>query len=169
MPLLARHNHWTAASAGLLIGGQGVGVIAATLVVAHRGSSARPGLAAAAGLATTAVGQLLVAALPAASAAVPCAVLIGIGSGTFVGNLAPVLLGTAPRTHMARIQSLLGVVQSGALLLSNNVLGAIAHLASAPVALLCCSTALGACSVAALCTPTLRRLHRHSPEDVRVI
>jgi MFS family permease len=158
VPLLARHNHWSAASAGLLIGAQGAGVIASTLIVARRGSTTRPGVAAAAGLATTAVGQLLVAVLPSAGAAIPCAVLIGVGSGIFVANLSPVLLGTAPRSHLARIQSLLSLVQSAALLLMNNVLGAVAHLESAPVALLCCSAALAGCAATALATPTLRHL-----------
>jgi MFS family permease len=165
VPLLARHNHWSAANAGFVIGAQGVGVIASTFAVARRGTAARPGMVAAAGFATTAVGQLLVALLPSASAAVPCAVLIGIGSGTFVGNLAPVLLGTAPRTHLARIQSLLSLVQSAALLFTNNVLGALAHLESAPIALMCCSAALAGCAVTALSTPTLRHLANHPSED----
>ncbi len=158
VPLLARHNHWSATVAGLIVGAQGVGVIASTLVVARRGSAQRPGLAAAAGLATTAAGQLLVAVLHPAPLAVAAAVLIGIGSGTFVANLAPVLLGTAPRTHLARIQSLLVLVQSAALLVTNNALGAVAHFASAPSALLCSSVALAACAVIAFSTPTLRRL-----------
>lgn len=158
VPLLARHNHWSAAVAGLIVGAQGVGVIASTLLVARRGSAQRPGLAAAAGLATTAVGQLLVAVLHPAPLAVAAAVLLGVGSGTFVANLAPVLLGTAPRTHLARIQSLLVLVQSAALLVTNNALGAVAHFASAPSALLCSSVALAACAVIAFSTPTLRRL-----------
>lgn len=158
VPLLARHNHWSATVAGLIVGAQGVGVIASTLVVARRGSARRPGPAAAAGLATTATGQLLVAVLHPAALAVAASVLIGVGSGTFVANLAPVLLGTAPRTHLARIQSLLSLVQSAALLITNNVLGAVAHFASAPSALLCCSVALAVCAVIAFSTPTLRRL-----------
>jgi MFS family permease len=165
VPLLARHDHWSAASAGLLVGAQGVGVIVSSLVVAHRGSAPRPGMAAATGLATTAAGQLLVAVLASAAASVPCAVLIGVGSGTFVGNLAPVLLGTAPRSHLARVQSLLSLVQSTALLLTNNLLGAIAHLASAPVALMCCSAALVGCAAIALGTPTLRRLKAHPDQE----
>lgn len=84
--------------------------------------------------------------------------LIGVGSGTFVANLAPVLLGTAPRTHLARIQSLLSLVQSAALLITNNMLGAIAHLVSPPAALLCCSFMLAGCAVIALGTPALRHL-----------
>lgn len=163
VPLLARHNHWNAATAGLIIGAQGIGVISSTLLVARRGSATRPGVAAAAGLAITATGQLLVAVLHPAAAAITCAVLIGVGTGTFMANLAPVLLGTAPRSHLARIQSLLSLVQSAALLVTNNVLGAIAHLATAPIALLCCSAAVAGCAGAALSTPTLRHLTNRPP------
>jgi len=155
--LLARHHHWSSAVAGLIIGAQGVGVIAATLVITWRGTH-RPGLGAAAGLALTSLGQLLVAVVDPAAPAVACAMLIGVGSGTFVANLAPVLLGTAPRTHLARIQSLLSVVQSAALLITNNILGAIAHLVSPPAALLCCSFMLAGCAVIALGTPALLHL-----------
>ncbi len=167
VPLLARHHHWSSAVAGLIIGAQGVGVIAATLVITWRGAQ-RPGLGAAAGLALTSIGQLLVAVVDPAAPAVACAVLIGLGSGTFVANLAPVLLGTAPRTHLARVQSLLSLVQSAALLITNNILGAIAHLASPPAALLFCSFMLAGCTVIALTTPALRHLEapqrRHHPQ-----
>lgn len=69
VPLLARERGWGAATAGLIVGAQGVGVIVSTLVVARRGSARRPGVAAAAGLATTAVGQTLVALMSPAGAA----------------------------------------------------------------------------------------------------
>jgi MFS family permease len=158
VPLLARGNHWGAAAVGVLVGAQGTGVIASALVVARRGSASRPGIAAAAGLAAISAGQLVMALLHPVMAAVACAVLIGAGSGTLVSNLAPVLLGTAPRTHLARIQSLLSLVQSSALLVTNNVLGAVAHLMSAPAAMLCCSAAVAGCSGVALGTPALRQL-----------
>ena len=43
------------------------------------------------------------------------AFIMGLGTGTFVCNLAPVLMGTAPRSHLARIQALLSLAQSAAL------------------------------------------------------
>ena len=45
------------------------------------------------------------------------AVMMGVGTATFVCNLAPVLMGTTPRSHLARIQALLSLAQSGALLI----------------------------------------------------
>ena len=72
--------------------------------------------------------------------------------------LAPVLLGAVPRTHLARVQSLLSVAQSSALLVTNNLLGAVTHWASAPVAMMCCAGGLAGCVVVALTRPTLRHL-----------
>jgi MFS family permease len=141
-----------------MVGAQGLGVIVSALVVARRGGARRPGIAAVGGLATAAIGQTLVAVIPSSGLVVVAAVLIGLGSGTFVANLAPVLLGAVPRTHLARVQSLLSVVQSSALLVTNNLLGAITHWASAPIAMMCCAGGLATCVVVALTRPTLRHL-----------
>lgn len=158
VPLLARDNHWNAGTAGVIVGAQGVGVIAATLFVTRRGASRRPGIAAALGLGGAAVGQVLFGILHLPPPAIAAAVLIGAGTGTFVSNLGPVLLGTAPRTHLSRVQALVSVLQASALLVTNNVLGAIAHLFSAPTALMCCAGGVAGCAVIALGTPTLRAL-----------
>jgi hypothetical protein len=139
VPLLARQHHWTAAVAGMTVGAQAAGAIAIALWVARRGSAARPGIAAAIGLAVIAAGQVIVGITPARPLAVFGAALMGAGSGVFVCNLSPVLLGTAPRSHLARIQALLSLVQSSALLVTNNLLGAVAHAASATAAMICCA------------------------------
>jgi len=161
VPLLARDHGWTAATAGLVVGAQGAGLILATLVVARRGSAKRPGVASAAGLLLAAAGQ---AGLVAPGAALVAAVLVGVGSGVFVANLAPLLLGAAPRTHLARIQALVGVGQSAALVVTNNVLGMVAEVASAGAAVLWCAVALAACAAGGLVTPALRRLTLHQAE-----
>jgi hypothetical protein len=163
VPLLARDHGWTAATAGLVVGAQGAGLILATLVVARRGGAARPGLAAGAALLLAAAGQAGLAA-PSPAAAAVAATLVGAGSGVFVANLAPLLLGAAPRTHLARIQALVGVGQSAALVVTNNVLGAVAEAASAAVAVLCCAVALAACAGGGLVTPALRGLTLHQVE-----
>jgi MFS family permease len=167
VPLLARQSQWSATSAGLIVGAQGIGVIAATLVAARRGSSHRPGVAAAVGLVVTAAGQCVIAVAQQPWPAIAAAVLVGIGNGVFVCNLAPVMLGTAPRSHLARIQALLGLVQSAALLITANVLGAVAHAASASAAILCCAAVLTGCAVVALLTPTLRHLTNAPATDPR--
>lgn len=167
VPLLARHNDWAAGTAGLIVGGQGVGIIVATLVASRRGASRRPGIAAVIGLGGAAAGQLLIGFVHLAPPAIAAAVLVGVGTGTFISNLAPVLLGTAPRTHLARVQALVSLVQASALLVTNNLLGGIAHLSSAPVAFRCCAAGVAGCAVIALCTPTLRALGPDSALDPR--
>jgi MFS family permease len=158
VPLITRQQHWTAAVAGTIVGGQAVGVIVMALTVARRGAASRPGLAAALGLATIAAGELVIALSPARFAAVLGAVVMGLGTGTFVCNLAPVLMATTPRSHLARVQSLLVLAQSSALLISNNVLGAVANATSATGAMITCASVVAACALVALLVPTIRHL-----------
>ena len=160
IPLLAREERWTAATAGVLIGAQGAGTIIATLLIARRGADRRPGVAAAAGLIAAAGGQLVIATAGAPAPAFVAVLLVGLGTGVFVANLSPVVLGAAPASHLARVQALNVLVQSTAVLVSLNLLGAVAHAASASTALLSCSGALAACGAGALFAPTLRRLTR---------
>lgn len=167
VPLLARQSQWSVTDAGIIVGAQGLGVIAATLVAAQRGSAHRPGVAAAVGLVVTAAGQLVIAVAQQPGPAIAAAVLVGIGNGAFVANLAPVMLGTAPRTHLARVQALLGLVQSAALLVTFNLLGAVAHAVSASAAILCCAATLTGCAMVALLTPTLRDLTTAPSTDHR--
>lgn len=159
VPLLARGHGWGAGSAGLVIGAQSVGTILVTLVVARRGVAQRAADAALTGLATAATGDVIIGCAPDVAAAIVGALVIGAGSGLFVSHLAPVLLGTAPRTHLARIQSLLSVVQSGALLLANNLLGAIAHATTTTTALMTCAGVLLAAAGIGCRSPAVRAIN----------
>lgn len=85
------------------------------------------------------------------------AIAMGVGVATFTCNLAPVLMGTAPRSHLARVQALLVLAQSGALLIFNNVLGAVAHAASPDWAMITCASVISACALAALMVPAIRQ------------
>jgi MFS family permease len=156
VPLIARQHHWTAAVAGVIVGAQAAGGIVAALLVARRGAVSRPGLAAALGLALIAAGELVIGLSPVKSLAVTGGVLMGLGTGTFVCNLAPMLMGTAPRTHLARIQALLSLAQSAALLVFNNVLGAIAHITSPASAMITCASIVFSCALVAILAPAIR-------------
>jgi hypothetical protein len=116
----------------------------------------RPGAAAAVGLAVIAAGELLIGFAPVKPLAVSGAVVMGLGTDTFVCSLGPVLMGTSPRSHLARIQALLSLAQSGVLLIFNNVLGAVAHLASATGAMFTCAAIVTACAVTAFLVPAIR-------------
>jgi hypothetical protein len=157
VPLIARQHHWTAAVAGVIVGAQAAGGIVIALVVTRRGTVSRPGLAAATGLAIVGAGELVLGLTPVKALAVSGAFIMGLGTGIFVCNLSPVLMGTAPRSHLARIQALLSLAQSAALLVFNNVLGVIAHSASAADAMITCASAVSACALVALLAPAIRR------------
>lgn len=163
VPLISRQHHWTAAAAGLIVGAQAAGSIVVSLIVARRGAVSRPGAAAALGLAAVAAGELLIGLAPVRLLAVAGAVVMGLGTGTFVCNLAPVLMGTSPRSHLARIQALLSLAQSGALLAFNNVLGTVAHLATARAAVLTCAAVVTTCAVMAFLVPAIRNAGTPAP------
>jgi hypothetical protein len=158
VPLITRQQHWTVAVAGIIVGAQAAGGIVIALLVARRGSAPRPGLAAALGLGLIAAGELVVGLSPVRALAVSGAVVMGLGTGTFVCNLGPVLMGAAPRSHLARVQALLSLAQSGAVLVFYNVLGAIAHADSATGAMVTCAAVVAVCALVAVLAPAIRRI-----------
>jgi len=158
VPLIVRQHHWSVAVAGGIVGAQAAGGIAVALLVTRRGSASRPGVAAVFGLIMIAAGELVVGLAPDRALAVSGAVAMGLGAGTFVGNLGPVLMGAAPRSHLARVQALLSLAQSAALLIFNNVLGVIAHVGSATTAMTTCACVVAACALTALAAPAIRRI-----------
>ncbi|MFD7416800.1 MFS transporter [Kitasatospora purpeofusca] len=161
-PLLARTAGWGAGAAGLVAGGQGAGVLVVAALLARRGSGdGRPrggaGAGAAAGLCAAAAGVALLAAAPVPAVAAAGGLLTGAGSGLFVGRLAPLLLGAAPDTHLSRVQALLTLVQSAALVLSTGALGLLADTAGPRLPIALCALAAGAAGLLALASPVLRR------------
>ncbi|MFI7011515.1 MFS transporter [Streptomyces sp. NPDC050145] len=157
VPLLVRERGWGAAAAGLVIGAQGVGMVASTLVVVKRGPLGPPGLLSAAALLPAAAGVLGLALAPGAPAAVGAGFAVGAGSGIFAAHIAPLVLATAPESHLSRVQAVLVLVQSLALLLMNAVLGAFAELAGAGLALTGCAALLACTALAGLASKPLRR------------
>ena len=112
------------------------------------------------GLAAAALGQagLVAGAVTPGGegVAVAAAVLVGAGSGLFTAHLAPVVLGSAPRTHLARVQALVGLVQVLAVTLTSAGIGALATATSPQAAGGAC--ALGSLGCAVVGTVALRRL-----------
>lgn len=124
--------------------------------VARRGNTSRPSLTALAGLLIIAAGQAVIGLAPTAVLAATEALGVGLGSGLFVSHLSPVLLGAAPRSHLARAQALLSLVQSLALLATNNIIGNIAHAFRAADAVFVCAAVLLVCAIAGYASPTVR-------------
>ncbi|MGW6271101.1 MFS transporter [Streptomyces sp. NPDC055060] len=156
VPLLAREEEWGAGTAGLVFGAQGAGMVALILVVVRRGPLGRPGLLAASALVVAGGGVLMLGISPNALAAVVAGLVIGVGNGTFSAHIAPLVLASSPDTHLSRIQALLVLVQSLALLLMNNVLGALVDLEGASVVVAACAVMLVGVGLAGLASSPLR-------------
>ena len=158
IPLLSRSHGWGPAGAGVLVGVQSAGTIVVTLAIGKWGTLARPGVIAAGALVVTGVGQVTVSLAPDVPFACIGAALVGIGSGVFVGHLSPVLLGAAPKTHLARVQAILSLVQSTTLLVTNNVLGGVAGGFGPVTAMFVCAGVLFACATVGVASPGIREI-----------
>ncbi|MFB7255815.1 MFS transporter [Streptomyces nojiriensis] len=159
-PLLAREHGWGAGTAGLVAGGQSLGMIAVALVVSRRGTMSRIGRGAALGLCASAPGIAAVALADTAAVAVAGGIVVGAGSGMFACHIGPLVLTNIPDTHLARVQSLLVLVQSLALVVGNNALGALADAQGAPLAATVCAVGVCAAGITGLVLKPIRRLRR---------
>ncbi|MGW7079786.1 MFS transporter [Streptomyces sp. NPDC054866] len=157
LPLLARQEQWGAGATGLVIGAQGVGMVAVTAVVVKRGPMGRPGLLSASALALAGLGVLALALAPGMAAATTAALVIGVGNGMFSAHIAPLILTATPASHLSRVQAVLVLVQSLALLLMNNLLGTLADLAGPTVVTAACATLLVGAGLLGLTSGPLRR------------
>ncbi|WP_327414697.1 MFS transporter [Streptomyces sp. NBC_01233] len=159
-PLLAREHGWSAGAAGLVAGGQSLGMVAVALVVSRRGTMDRIGAGAASGLCGAAAGIAAVAVTGTAAVAVAGGIVVGAGSGMFACHIGPLVLAHTPDTHLARLQSLLVLVQSLALVVGNNALGALADARGAGIAAAVCAAGACAAGITGLFLKPLRRLRR---------
>lgn len=158
LPLLARENGWSASGTGLIIGAQSLGTIAVTLVLSRTGALGRAGVAAAAGMATTGAGVLGIAWSPSTGAAMAAALICGAGTGLLIGHLSPVLITATPMTHLARIQSIASLVQSGSLFLTTGIIGVIAASAGPRGAVVVCAVVLCLAAAASMANRTVREV-----------
>lgn len=155
VPLLGRASGWGPGATGAVAGAVGVGAIGAALLAARRRTRTPEGGAVpvATGMAVSAAGALVLVVGSAADGAVAAAVagagglVLGFGSGMFVARVAPVLLGSAPRTHLARVQALVGLAQLLPVMVTTMAFGALAEHASPRWALATAAAGLGACAV----------------------
>ncbi|GAB3275380.1 hypothetical protein GCM10027456_65950 [Kineosporia babensis] len=158
LPLLARQHDWSATATGLVVGAQGLGMVAVTLTVVRRGQFSRPGLVACRGLLLAGLGIGALTAAPGPGAALAAGLLIGVGNGLFASHIAPLIMTVTPQSHLSRIQALLTLVQSLPLLLMNNVLGNLATFTGPALTLFICCIAVIATGLAALTSEPLTRL-----------
>jgi MFS family permease len=155
-PLLAREHGWGAGPAGLVAGGQSLGMVAVALVVTLRGAMNRIGAGAALGLCAAASGIAALALAPAVGVAVAGGTVVGAGSGMFACHIGPLVLTSIRETHLSRMQALLTLVQSMALLVANNALGVLADAEGARIAAAVCAVAVCGAGIAGLASKPLR-------------
>lgn len=153
VPLLGREQGWDAARTGFVDGAISVGALAGALVFSRTGTWRRVGLASGAGLVVMALGAVALAAVP--SLGIAAGVATGGALAVFIAHAGPLIVSSTPDTHLSRVQALLGVVQSAALVGTNLLLGWVAH-AGAGLALLVAAGVLGTTGVLAAVHPALR-------------
>jgi len=85
-------------------------------------------------------------------------VLSGIGVGTFTGHVLPLLMNSVEREFQSRLQSIVVLCQSIAIMIANPVLGSLADVSGIGITGVClgiaCASALTGCVV--LTRPVLR-------------
>lgn len=166
VPLLGRSAGWGPGVTGAVAGAVGVGTVAAALLASRRRGpwtgTAPVGVAltvAAVGAAGLALGGALAGPTGAPSGtttpvvvAAASGLLLGLGNGAFAARLAPVVLGSAPRTYLARVQAVVGLAQVLPVLVVTPALGALVE-RTAPA----CGAALTAAGLAACAAWAHRR------------
>ena len=158
LPLLARDHNWDAATAGLLVASRSLGVGVIALRILTRGAFARPGMVAALGLLLAGVGLVGLSALDPLPLTIAAAVVSGIGVGTFTGHVLPLLMNSVEREYQSRLQSVVVLCQSLALVVMNPVLGTFADLDGVGITGVCLGIGIASAliGVVALTRPVLR-------------
>jgi MFS family permease len=158
LPLLARDHDWDAKTAGLLIACRSLGVGVIALRILARGAFQRPGMVAAFGLLLAGVGIVGLSALDPLPLTIAAAFVSGVGVGTFTGHVLPLLMNSVGRDYQSRLQSVVVLCQSIALVVMNPVLGTFADLDGVGITGVCLGIGIASAliGVVALTRPVLR-------------
>jgi MFS family permease len=158
LPLLARDHGWDAATAGLLVASRSLGVGVIALRILTRGAFPRPGMFAAFGLLLAGLGLLGLSVLEPLPLTIAAGVVSGIGVGTFTGHVLPLLMNSVDREYQSRLQSVVVLCQSLALVVMNPVLGTFADVDSVGITGVCLGIGVASILIGliALTRPVLR-------------
>ncbi|CAI9406438.1 MFS transporter [Nocardioides sp. T2.26MG-1] len=125
VPLLGRERQWSPAAVGIVSAAWVAGGLLVTVVVARRGvPRAR---VAAAGPVLAATGVVLLAVVDDVLPAVLALATVGAGVTLVTARLLPAFVERTPPDMLARFQSLLGLAQTGPVLVATPLLGLVAH------------------------------------------
>ena len=164
LPLLVRSHHWSATTAGFVLGGQSVGGIVVALVVARRNTSSRPGLAGLAGLLVIVAGLLVLASAAVPVVATVAGLVIGAGLTLFTTHSGPLILLGTPETHISRVQSVHSLVQAATLVVASPLLGLAAQRFGPAHVLVAAGLVLGIGTVIGASSTPWRTALVHAPE-----
>lgn len=168
VPILARDHGWGPAAAGVVAGGFTAGGAIVSIGILVRGAWRRPGFGAIAGPAVSATGIALLSVAPTKTTAVVCAAVAGAGTSLFTSHAGPILMGSAPQSHIARVQAVMLLAQNVPLLVANTAIGAIADSTSATLAALFCAAGIGTSACLAWRSQAIRSAgHTPKPEATR--
>jgi len=158
LPLLARDHHWDAKTAGLLIACRSVGVGVIAIRILARGAFQRPGLVASLGLLLACVGVIGLSSLDPLPLTIAAAFVSGVGVGTFTGHVLPLLMNSVEREYQSRLQSVVVLCQSLALVVMNPLLGSRADVDGIRITGVCLiiGIASGLIGLVALTRPVIR-------------
>ncbi|MFB6726494.1 MFS transporter [Kribbella sp. NPDC056345] len=123
LPLLARHHEWDAKTAGLVIATRSLGVGVVSVRILVRGAFQRPGVVAMLGLFCAALGYIGLSIVDSIPLTIAAAIISGIGVGAFTGHVLPLLMNSVDRGYQSRLQSVIVLCQSLALVVMNPLLG----------------------------------------------
>lgn len=156
LPLAARERGWGPGWTGTVEATWVLGSLLVSLVVARTGARARATGPLLAGPLLSGLGALVLAASPVPpQPALAGALVMGAGTALFTSHAFPLYVLRTPEGMLARFQALLGVVQAAAMLVGNNVLGAVGGHAGATEAVV---AAGAACLAASLVVGSSRAL-----------
>ncbi|MEU4196230.1 MFS transporter [Kribbella sp. NPDC026611] len=143
-PLLARSHGWNAATAGLLVASRSLGVGVIALRILMRGAFPRPGIFAGIGLVVAAGGLLGLSVFDPLPLTFAAGMLSGIGVGTFTGHVLPLLMNSVDREFQSRLQSIVVLCQSLAVVIMNPVLGSLADVGGVGITGVCLGISIAA-------------------------
>ncbi|MET9268733.1 MFS transporter [Kribbella sp. NPDC003557] len=158
LPLLARDHHWDAQTAAILIATRSIGVGIVSIRILVRGAFQRPGIVAMLGLLFAAFGFAGLSVFDALPLAIVAAVISGIGVGTFTGHILPLLMNSVESEYQSRLQSVVVLCQSLALVVMNPVLGTLADVQGVQITGVCLAigVAITLIGLVALSRPVIR-------------
>ncbi|MGO1974393.1 MAG: MFS transporter [Propionibacteriaceae bacterium] len=155
-PLAARERGWTPAQTGVVEAAWVVGTLTVTLLVAKFGSLRRVGVALVIGPVVAAAGIAVLALTQQVHWAVAGSVVMGWGTALFTCTIIPLFVARSPVEMLTRFQSVLLLVQTWPLLVTNGVFGALTHRGGVSIAFAAAGLLALAAAAVCLLSHTLR-------------